>query len=224
MRQINVIIALCAGLVALATAGCAGLQYQQALQIRQQAQAEAKVIEDRCNKNYSVPELDVIREKFPWNVKDITARHLIIEDVPSEAERNALLRFADLRTGCRKDVEAWTQRFAPYLLSAGVEFSYKTDQVLAQLLQGRITYGTANKLRQEAYQASIQEGTAAEKEYLQMSLAAREAELNRQAAQSAAMADAGIKLLQLSQPQVQRPAMTTTNCFWTGPTLNCTSF
>ncbi len=83
-------------------AGCANLQTMANAQRAEAAKAEEKRVEAECRAIYEDPRLDPIRNKYPFTVGDITARHLANQEVPTAEEREALFVYSDLGVLCVK--------------------------------------------------------------------------------------------------------------------------
>lgn len=214
-RLVSVLLAV--GLLA----GCAQLQTMANAQRAEAAKAEQKQLETECRATFEDPRLDPIRNKYPFTIGDISARHLANQDVPTAEEREALLVYSDLRVLCFKKAVELYSTYWPYAVPEYVAAVQRISLTRSYLINGNITYGEALRLAQESYQKFAQKIAEIEREMGMMATAQREAELDRQVQRSRTLMQAGTQLLIHSQPPPSRT--TFTNCHWLGNNLSCTT-
>ena len=201
--------------------GCANLQAMANAQRAETAKAEEKQVETECRATFEDPRLDPIRNKYPFVPRDISARHLANQHVPTAEERDALLNYADLKMLCTNKYMGVYQTYWPYVVPEYIDAVQRSNLTLSYLINGNITYGVANKLQQENLSKTTQKVAEIERKLNMMATAQREAELDRQVQRSRTLMEAGTKLLIHSQPPPSRT--TFTNCHWLGNSLNCTT-
>ena len=193
--------------------GCANLQAMANAQRAETAKAEEKQVETECRATFEDPRLDPIRNKYPFVPRDISARHLANQDVPTAEERDALLVFSDLFMLCVKKLMRLYQTHWPYAVPEMTDMVQRTNLTLSYLINGNITYGEAARLGQESYSKGIQKIAEIERELNMMATAQREA-------RSRTLMEAGTQLLIHSQPPPP-PRTTFTSCNWMGNNLSC---
>lgn len=127
-------------------------------------------------------------------------------------ERNALLQVHTKLQRCRQMILDHDNRYAAWETPYWQEYFQRTDAITIKLAAGELSVGAANKLQIESYgkfQVDVSRGHAD---------AVRIEDAQRQRRAEALLA-ASAQIL-ASQ---RRPQMTTTNCYWLGNNLNCTS-
>lgn len=104
-----------------------------------------------CEKKRSNPEVQPIAGKLPIvHVDEIVPEMLIIDDVPTEREVEAIRALSRDQRDCRDRIDMVANDHFPTQTAARKELAMKIDLVTAQLLRRNLTYGNANRLMQEA--------------------------------------------------------------------------
>ena len=104
-----------------------------------------------CEKKRSNPDVQAVQGKLPIvNVDEITPDMLIIENVPTEPEVEAIRALARDQRDCRDHIDLVAYDHWPTQSATRKELAMKLDLVTAQLLKRNISYGNANRLYQEA--------------------------------------------------------------------------
>jgi hypothetical protein len=127
-------------------------------------------------------------------------------------EREALVRVHNKVQPCRRIIIAHDNKFAAWETPYWQDLFRRQDVIFTRLASGEMAVGVANKLTIESlgtFQADVSRGHA---DAVQLDDIRRQRTAEALINASAQMA--------ASQP---RPRMMTTNCFWSGNNLNCTS-
>lgn len=104
-----------------------------------------------CEKKRSNPDIAAINGKLPIvNVDEITPDMLVIDDVPTPAEVEAIRALARDQRDCRDHIEMVAQDHWPTQTATRKELAMKLDLVTAQLIRRNLSYGNANRLYREA--------------------------------------------------------------------------
>jgi hypothetical protein len=129
-----------------------------------------------CEKKRTNPEIRPIVGKLPIvSVDEITPDMLVIDDVPTADEIVAIRALSRDQRDCRERTEVVAKDYWPTQGATRKELAMKLDLVTAQLLQQKLSYGSANRLYQEAALYAENRFTADRKEQLAQARA-REAE------------------------------------------------
>jgi hypothetical protein len=148
-----------------------------------------------------------------WANDDTDTAEKLVDAKPlTQNERNALVTLHRRILPCRQIVIEHDNRYAAWETPYWQEFFERSDAIFYKLASGEITVGLANKLSIDIvgkFQTDVSKGHAE---------AVREDDARRQAA-AQTMLQASAQIL-ASQ---SRPQLTTTNCFWVGNNLNCSS-
>jgi hypothetical protein len=121
-----------------------------------------------CEKKRSNPDVQAIQGKLPIvNVDEITPDMLIIDNVPTDQEVEAIRALARDQRDCRDHIDMVANDHWPTQSATRKELSMKLDLVTAQLLRRNLSYGNANRLYQEAALEAEGKLTADRKEQLE---------------------------------------------------------
>lgn len=104
-----------------------------------------------CEKKRSNPDIAAINGKLPIvHVDEITPDMLVIDDVPTAAEVEAIRALARDQRDCRDHIEMVAKDHWPTQTATRKELAMKLDLVTAQLIRRNLSYGNANRLYREA--------------------------------------------------------------------------
>jgi hypothetical protein len=104
-----------------------------------------------CEKKRTNPEIKSLVGKLPIvNVDEIMPEMLTIDDVPTEADVEAIRALSRDQRDCRDRIASVAKDHWPTQSATRKELAMKLDLVTAQLLKRNLSYGNANRLYQEA--------------------------------------------------------------------------
>lgn len=104
-----------------------------------------------CEKKRSNASIAAINGKLPIvHVDEITPDMLVIDDVPTAAEVEAIRALARDQRDCRDHIEMVAKDHWPTQTATRKELAMKLDLVTAQLIRRNLSYGNANRLYREA--------------------------------------------------------------------------
>lgn len=172
------------------------------------AAMKAQEITGYCSSLAQNAELRPLDGKVPmFMAKDITADMMARRDVPTAEDVPVLRIWLSYLDQCRG---RWRDAVQGSQIAPLQTLDFKTNLLIAKLLNREITYGNANVLALEAYVDYTHESGAT---------AERDAERRAQAAR--ALLDASARVLAASERQ--RPQVRVTTCSWVGGFLHCAS-
>ena len=159
MRTLKVSLAI---VIVLAFSGCADIARQQAAQRdleRQQAAANnfRRDVEALASQLRTAKQTDPLRPlidgKVPLDPREITFAMMANPDKPTDAEKEAIARSAEISLQYQKKMLELMRRYlAPSALISLTESAYMQGTVLAlELYQGRWTYGEYNTKQKQLY-------------------------------------------------------------------------
>jgi hypothetical protein len=177
----------------------------------------------KCNAdNKATPEGKMLAARLWQFDGNDTAEKLNDPKPLTPTERNALVQVHDRAVKCRQIIIVYNDTYAAWEAPYFQAFFQRADQIFYKLAGGEMPVGVANKLIIESngqFQADFSKGRAE---------AVRADEAQRQRAAELLLQANALRAAQpqpqvTPMPQIQMPRMTTTNCFWAGNNLNCTS-
>jgi len=198
----------------------------------------------------SDPSLQILRGKISFgSAESQTIAMLTNTQLPSAAERTAIVRWINMYITCDKQAELWRRsNFMPSYVRMYNEFVGNLGQLAITFSQGGMTYSDFSKYRAQQETefnanaaALVQRFKNAELQGYGMALQAQEAQAKQQQQQQQQRNTAQLqeqqRILNLQQMQLNSQQMqnnqqqqlrsavgTTTNCYAIGNSIHCNSF
>lgn len=219
-RTFVILIALTASVPLVSCAAMQAVEEQErAAAFKKQADADMEF----CRQQWETPELVPIHSRWSYRADLITPLMFGHEQPPTQSEAGLLKKYLVGRGWCLTRVRSTMATFYPLGLAQFDTAKFRTDLVLAELVNRRITWGNGARLAYQAYLEATNQFTEAARRDMERreALAVERAKANAHLVSGLANAAAGA---------AQRPAPVSpstigiTNCRWLGSTLNCTSF
>lgn len=200
--------------------GCAATQQQE-----QTAALNSQMAGDMefCRQQWETAELVPIHSRWSYRADQITPLMFGHEHIPTPQEAELLKQYLPGRAQCVGRVRATMATYYPMGLVQLDTVKFRTDLVLGELVNRRITWGNGARLAYQAYLEAANQFTEDARRDMERreALAVEQAKVNAQLVGGLANAAA---TRQRSRPPAAPASMGVTNCRWLGSTLNCTSF
>lgn len=199
--------------------GCAGMQQQD-----QTAALNAQMAGDMefCRQQWETAELAPIHSRWSHRADQITPLMFGHEQIPTPQEAELLKRYLPGRAQCVGRVRATMATYYPMGLAQLDTVKFRTDIVLAELVNRRITWGNGARLAYQAYLEAANQFTEDARRDMERreALAVEQAKANAQLVGGLANAAATRQRSRQAAPA----SMGITNCRWFGNGLNCRTF